>query len=159
MNKIRKKIVAIIMVFTISCMSVVSVGATEQSNISEGVVYDLESGGTQTFEILDEDNNIVKVTIKELVGRNKIANGSYQIEYTSTGCWEAGFIVDISNNQFTRAHSGYAFPFIGSIRNNALVRESATKVTYRFNYFVGVLGFVAGCQATISGSTLKVVGL
>lgn len=140
-------------------MQTMTAMATENSDLSTEAVYDLEKGGIQTFEVLDKNNNTVEVTIKELVSKTKVSNGSYEITYNSLGCWTAGFIVDISNNKITRAYGPFHYTLTGFIRNAALAHISSTKAIYRFNYSVGVVTLVTGFQAIISGTTLKATAL
>ena len=64
----RKRFVGMIMVLVLCTMQVMSVMASNSSSLPTEAVYDLEKGGTQTFEILDKNNNIIEVTIEELIG-------------------------------------------------------------------------------------------
>ena len=147
------------MILVLCTMQVMSVMATESSSLPTEAVYDLEKGGTQTFEILDKNNNTVEVTIEELSEKSRVSNGSYKVTYNSLGCWTAGFIVDISNNKIMKAYSPFHVALTGFIRNAALSRESYSKVIYRFNYSVGVVTLITGFQAVISGTTLKAIAL
>lgn len=155
----RKRFVGMIMVLVLCTMQVMSVMASNSSSLPTEAVYDLEKGGTQTFEILDKNNNIMEVTIEELIGKNRVSNGSYKVTYNSIGCWTAGFVVDISNNKIMKAHSPFHVALTGFIRNAGLARESYSKVIYRFNYSVGVVTLITGFQAVISGTTLKAIAL
>ncbi len=162
MKKINKRrIVAIAIIWAIccSCIPTMPVAASDNANLSTEALYDLEKGGTQTFKILDKENNIIDVTIKEVLGKNKVANGTYEVEYSSLGCWRAGFKVDVLNNKFEAVYSSFCVALIGSIRNRIIHVESPTSIVYRFNYIVGAIGVITGFQTVISGNTLKAMAL
>ena len=82
--------------------------------------YDLEKGGTQTFVIQDENGEIATVTIEEVAGNSKVANGTYDVSYVMPLVWTAGFHIDISNNQIYNAHSAYYTCVTGEIKYPSL---------------------------------------
>lgn len=90
-----KKIVSLLltMMLFIQCSAISY--AKEPDSLPQEAVYDLQKGGTQTFEIVESDGNKAIVTISEEKAISRIANGSYNVKYTSVGCWTAGFKVSI----------------------------------------------------------------
>lgn len=117
--------------------------------------YDLEKGGTQTFVVQDENGEIGTVTVEELEGSSRIANGNYQVSYENPLVWTAGFNVSISNNQIYNAYSPFHYCIMGEIKYPALTRPSVTKATYAFIYrSISNINISTGLDATISGSEL-----
>ena len=111
--------------------------------------YDLEKGGTQTFIIQGEDGEIATVTVEELSGNSRVANGEYRVAYENRPVWTAGFDVSIKNNQIYNAHSPFHTCIIGQIKYPALTRPSVTKASYAFIYTKSNLTFSTGVDATI----------
>ena len=117
--------------------------------------YDLTKGGTQTFVIRGEDGEVGTVTVEELSGDSRIADGNYRISYDNT-VWQAAFSVSISNNKFYNAYNPYSFAAIGDIRFPALTRPSTTNVVYAFIYESISMMYSTGVDAKITNGELVV---
>ena len=118
--------------------------------------YDLEKGGTQTFTIREEDGSVATVTIEEVSGNSRIANGNYKVTYDLTGIWNAGFYVSISNNQIYNAYSPFYYCFAGEIKYPALTRPSVTQARLAFIYIKTNIYYSTGVDATIKNGELLV---
>lgn len=118
--------------------------------------YDLNSGGTQIFYLQDQDGTDIVITIEEISGHSRIANGSYKVTYNNPLLWEAGFTVDITSNKISHAHSAFYSVSIGSLTNHSLTVNSSTKTTYKFMHKAGLINTTTGVIATISGTSLNV---
>ena len=151
-----KKIVSLLltMLLFIQCSAISY--AKEPDSLPQEAVYDLQKGGTQTFEIVESDGNKAIVTISEEKAVSRIANGSYNVKYTSVGCWTAGFKVSISNNNFTSAYSPYVNIITGSVSHRTLKLETSKKASFYFRYMIALRETTTGVRATMSGTTLKV---
>lgn len=118
------------------------------------IIYDMEKGGTQKFQSNDKYGNEIYVEISEV--KSRVANNTYQINYTSTGCWRAGFKVKVKNNAFISAYDPYCNVIMGRVTNGNLRLNSSKKASYTFNYFPTAISFYTGVQASISGTKLNV---
>lgn len=118
--------------------------------------YDLEKGGTQTFVIQDENGEVATITIEELSGNARVANGDYRVKYDQLLAWTAGFYISVSNNQIYNAYSPYYACVRGSIKYPVLTRPSVTQASYAFIYKIDQINFPTGVNATISNAELIV---
>ncbi len=110
-------------------------GADEAGSETQGqVIYDMETGGTQSFEILDEDGEETEIIVEEVPGGARVANGKYKITRKKKGYWTAGFCVDISGNKIVKAYNKFIDITRGSISNIKLVKESniSAKLSFVF---------------------------
>lgn len=118
--------------------------------------YNLKEGGTQRFEIIDAQGEAVKVTITELKKTSRISNGSYNVEFSKPLSWQAGFYVDIKNNQIISAYSPYHSVYIGRIYNNILKKDSNIKASYHFTYQQYSRYYSTGICAVVKNDKLEV---
>lgn len=151
--KMVKRCMAMLLLVILMVCNVMPVSAADYQTEA---VYDLEKGGTQAFVIRNEEGELVEVVIEELPGNARIANGNYKVRYKNTGAWEAGFYVEISSNQISRAYSPFYTAVAGSISLPSLVRNSTTKATFSFIYKMGLVNYSTGVVATMSGTELTV---
>jgi len=154
MKKIKKmrNVMAVVLALVLF-MSPMSVFAEELPTEAR---YDMTKGGTQTFVIQDENGEVATVTIEELSGNSRVANGNYKVTYNTTGVWSAGFNVSISNNQIYNAYSPFHYCIIGEIKYPALTRPSVTQASYAFIYIKSSIYFATGVDATIKNGELIV---
>ena len=130
--------------------------AKEPDSLPQEAVYDLQKGGIQTFEIIESDGKKAIVTISKEKTLSRISNGSYNVKYTSIGCWTAGFKVSISNNNFTSAYAPYIGLKAGKAYGQKLAVETNKKASFYFTYSFGLASNLTGVRAVISGTSLKV---
>lgn len=151
-----KQIVTMVltMILFIQCSAISY--AKEPDSLPQEAVYDLQKGGTQTFEVVDLNGNKGIVTISEEEAVSRISNGTYNVKYNSIGCWTAGFKVSISNNNFTSAYSPYVNIITGSVSKKNIKLETSKKASFYFRYMIGLKETTTGVRAVISGTTLKV---
>ena len=88
MKKMAVLAFSMVMVFACQPMLRVSASGTEET-VQTIASYDMTVGGTQTFELTDAEGGEVIVTVSEVPSVNRVADGTYQISYTSSGKWEA----------------------------------------------------------------------
>ncbi len=119
-------------------------------------VYDMEKGGTQTFVVRGEDGKIGTVTIRELEGNSRVANGEYEVGYDNTAVWVASFVIAVSSNQIYNAHSPFHFTYAGEIRYPALTRPSTTHAIYAFIYRMNTISYSTGVDAKITNGNIVV---
>lgn len=117
--------------------------------------YDMNIGGTQSFEYMDESGEMCLFIVTEMYSMSRIANGTYKIEHTRGGAWVAGFYVTVSGNKITSAYGAYNQAFIGNIISDVLIKNSSTRATYSFIYEVYSTYMDAGVYCTVSGSNLN----
>ncbi len=145
MKTLRRNAVALVLALVLM-LSPMQVFAEE---IPTEAVYDMELGGTQTFLVRDEDGNVGTVTVRELSGDSRIANGEYEVIYDNTGVWIASFTIAISSNKIYNAHSPFNYALIGTIKYPVLTRPSTTQATYAFIYEYNLMNFTTGVDAKI----------
>ena len=119
-------------------------------------VYDMEKGGTQTFVIRDEDGNVNTVTIKELSGNSRVANGEYEVGWDNTGVWIASFVINVSSNKIYNAHSPFYYALRGYIKYPAITRPSTTQASLAFIYEINLMNFNTGVDAKITNGNIVV---
>lgn len=157
MKKLQRVLSTVLVVLVMSIFSVVKVEAGDVAESSpEAAYYDLEKGGTQSFQLTDENGEEAYVVVEEVPGLSRVANGTYRVSYTCTGAWQAGFQVNISGNKITRAHSSYHKALAGTIGQTNLTRDNSTMASYRFFYQLAGVGKSTGVRGSISGGKLRV---
>ena len=122
-------------------MAVVPAGAVNAQDVNEDgaeidiqelAEYDLEKGGTQSFEIVDEDGEETEIVVEEVPGKVRVANGTYRITGKKKYAWTAGFCVKISGNRFTKVYGSFYKTTRGGIQNARLVKNSDAQATLSF---------------------------
>lgn len=78
----------------------IEIGSTE-TEMQESAEYDLEKGGTQSFEMVDENGEETEIVVEEVPGIARVANGTYKISRNKKGNRTAGFYIDIKGNKGT----------------------------------------------------------
>lgn len=141
---------SLILIFT-STNSIVTFAAKPVSK----TIYDLNKGGSQSFRIENENGEIEEIVIEEIPDKTRVDGGTYHVYYKALA-WTAGFYIKISDNTITSAYSPYYKVDTGSITNDTLTRNSASKATYSFYHKVAIMTYKTGVTATISNSELKV---
>lgn len=117
--------------------------------------YNINTGGTQEFDVLDKEGNAIHVVISQIVSEERIADNSYQITCTSSGSWRAGFKVKVKDNKLVSAYDPFYAAYIGRIEGARLRLTSTKEALYTFNYYLGIIAIPTGVKACISGSALK----
>lgn len=128
--------------------------AAEQSYSS--AEYDLTIGGTQSFCLLDDNNDLLIITITEEENVLRLDDKTYSVSFKSPLTWEAGYKVVVNDNLITSVHSAWYKTVTGTILTSRLVKESTKQATYYLSY--QLLGVVtpAGVRTIISGTTMSV---
>ena len=126
-----------------------------ETKVQEAAEYDLEEGGTQSFEIVDENGEETEIIIEEVPGIARVANGTYKITRNRKGCWTAGFYVDVKENRFVKAHDKFYKIIKGSIKDIRLSKESNIQATLTLRYNNG-LTKISKIRAKISNRKLVV---
>lgn len=127
--------------------------AEEVVTEAQDVEYDLEKGGTQSFEILDEDGEETEIIVEEMPGMARVAKGTYKITGKKLN-WTAGFYVDISGNRIVKAHDKFYKAKRGSISNAKLTKNSDAQSTLSFTYKDGNYPKTNGVKAKILNKKL-----
>ena len=159
MKRIQK--VISIMLLSLLCLSLFplnSYAATTETETSSAE-YDLTIGGTQSFQLVDKDNNLLIVTITEEEDILRLENKTYSVSFKSPLAWEAGYKVVVNNNSITSVHSAWNKSITGTIISGNLLKESSKQATYYMTrQFLGVVTTPA-VRTTISGTTMEVFSL
>lgn len=126
----------------------IETGSTE-TEMQEAAEYDLGEGGTQSFEILDENGEETEIVVEEVPGIARVANGTYKITGKRKFCWTAGFYVDVKGNRFVKAHDKFYKTINGSIRDAKLIKNSDAQITLSFTYVNGKITKKNGVKVKI----------
>ena len=62
----------------------IGTGSTE-TEMQEAAEYDLEKGGTQSFEMVDENGEETEIVVEEVLGIARVANGFLLLQPSSVG--------------------------------------------------------------------------
>lgn len=149
MKHIYKNTLLLILVLALAGNSMTAF-ASSQNNYAS---YDLKKGGTQTFYILNEDEDYEEIIVEEISGNTRVDNGTYKITYKALA-WEAGFYLTISNNKVTNAYSPFYEAFSGKISNPLLTRNSNITATYSFIHTFALVKHNTGVIASIEDNNL-----
>lgn len=118
--------------------------------------YDMTVGGTQTFELTDEEGGEVIVTVSELPSVGRVADGTYQISYTQKGNWEAGYKIKVSNDRITSAYDEYCTVQWGSVSSEKLKIDSGFQASYTFEYKRFLSSVKNGVRSVLNGSKIDI---
>lgn len=99
-------------------------GSTLASADTEEVVYDLANHHfIESFE-LEEDGEIIDVTIIDNSLFSRMADKTYTISKNKKNSWDISYKVSVKNNKITSAHSGSFKAAQGSFSNTSVTRHS-----------------------------------
>lgn len=123
------------------------------ANIAE---YDLSSGKTQTFTLLDPDKNEYFVTIEPLTATSRVDAGSYKVSYSVPNYWTASFVITVSNNKIMNPRN---LTVISDnikviITSKNLILNSFTLATCKLKYTITSTPHSDGFKAYISNNKL-----
>lgn len=121
--------------------------------------YDMNSGGTQEFDLLDKTGQSIHVTVAEEPSGPRLKNRTYSVSYESPLSWRAGYKVVIRNNAITSVHSPWCKPLIGSITSRRLIKNGSTRATYYLTRKVLTSFYRVGVRTTVSKTSLKVTAI
>ncbi len=130
-------------------------GSTEM-DVQGQAEYDLEKGGTQSFEIVDENGKETEIVVEEVPGIARVANGTYKITGKLKGHWTAGFYIDIKGNRLIKAHDKFYKVTKGSISNMRLQKESDAQATLTLNYKINDFTKISKVRVKILNKKLMV---
>lgn len=154
-----KKLVFILGCFTIFCFGAKEAQAAETIAQTENtVIYDLEQGGLQQFEVENDLGESYTITVEKepqfLLATSSVSNGTYKITKERALQWKASYKIDVSNNKITRAHTGSATAYTGSFKSLLLKVDSSTQATYYLKRTLLGLESSINLRAKLSGSSI-----
>ncbi len=157
-----KKIIFILGCFTLfSFVTTTKVHAEENFPVPDNsVVYDIEQGGFQQFEVEDDQGDTYIITVEEepqfFIMASNVKNGTYKITKEKALQWKASYKIDVSNNKITRAHSASATAFTGSFKSLLLKVDSSTQATYYLKRTLLIGESSINLRAILSGSSISI---
>lgn len=158
----KKRIVSVFMLCLILTSTLVlptQAASAEESETAKVVCYDMEQGGTQVFEVVDENGEKSTITVTQLPSNTREADGVYQIERSKTGAWTAGYKIRISNNKITSAYGKYYETVVGKITEDVLSLDSSKQVTYSFVHTVIGISYKTGVCSGIKDNKIYITVL
>lgn len=160
MNRFKKKILQLLaLTIVLSSSLTVNAAPVQEEDVLSPVIYDMDAGGKQTFEVVESDGDISYITITELPPMGRVYNGTYNIEQTRPGNWTAGFNVVVSGNRFTSVYGQYCYILTGSIVSDYLSLDSSAQASYTFVHKISSIYTQTGLGCRISGGDIHVFSL
>ena len=147
------KKVSILSIFCTLVLLIVNTPVYAATVASES--YNMNIGGTQEFDILDKEGNVIHIIISKIASEERIADNTYQITCTSSGSWRAGFKVKVKDNKLVSAYDPFYTTYLGRIEGARLRLSSTKEALYTFNYYPSIIAIPTGVRAYISGTALK----
>lgn len=138
------------------CTNMLPVHATNFPPRSELASYNINEGGKQVFQIINEEGKECIITVTQIEPVSRVANGAYQIDYVNPGSWKAGFKVSVANDKITSVYGKYHQAITGRISDDILALDSTKRASYRFIYHYAVIPFKTGVYCVIDGTNIKI---
>ena len=105
-------------------ISFIILGTNLASANTEEVLYDLDNHHfIESFE-LEEDGEIVDVTIIDNSLFSRMADKTYTVSKNKKNSWSISYKVSVKNNKITSAHGGSFKASQGSFSNTSVTRHS-----------------------------------
>lgn len=154
--------------FALGCLFFVNLGATTEVKAEEislpsanqEVLYDINQGGLQQFEVTDDSGEDYIIIIEEdqnlLKAARSVGNGTYTITKERPLQWKASYKIDVKSNKITRAHSSSAVAYTGSFKRTSLKVDSSIQATYYLKRTLLLAESSINLRARLSGSTISV---
>lgn len=160
----KRKFVSILMLCLILTSVIVLPVQAAPAEESEGkniqiACYDMERGGTQVFEVVDENGERSTITVTQLPADTREADGVYQIEQSKLGAWTAGYKIKIANDKITSAYGKYYETVVGKITEDVLSLDSSKQVTYSFVHTIVGISYKTGVCSSIKDDKIYVTVL
>lgn len=118
--------------------------------------YDLQLKGIQEYKGVDEYGRQIVIRIEEIEGKSKVESGTYKVSYKLSGCWNAGFYIDVSNNCIIAAYDKFFTTYSGAILSSYIKLENTKQASLYMAYKSVTITYSTGVRAIISGNTLSV---
>lgn len=130
------------------------------SNASEiegnPAVYDIAGPGKQTYELIDEHDEIVTIEIEKIPLLSRIDAGTYRVTKTLKGKWTISFNVSINKHeQFINANNLNAVSLSGSFTSTSLSHTKSSAVC-SFKRKINTVTTSGSVKASISKGKLVV---
>lgn len=91
---------------------------------SDGISYDLEKHANIEMFELEENGELIDVTIVENPSMLLIADKSYTISKNKNNVWSISYTISVKNNKIISAYDGQFKASQGSFSNNSVKRSS-----------------------------------
>lgn len=99
-------------------------GTNLASANTEEVIYDLDNHNlVESFE-LEEDGEIIDVTIVDDSLISRMADKTYTVSKNKKNSWSISYKVSVKSNKITSAHSGSFKALQGNFSNTSVTRHS-----------------------------------
>lgn len=157
-----KKIVFILGFFTFFSLSTTIKAHAEESFPSpeNSVVYDIEKGGLQQFEVEGDLGEAYIIKVEEeshfLRAASSVSNGTYKVTKERSLQWKVSYKIDVKGNAITRAHSPSITNYLGSVRNSSLKVDNTKQATYYINMTILTLNSSVNVRAKLQNNSIIV---
>lgn len=131
-------------------------GTNLASANTEEVIYDLDNHNlVESFE-LEEDGEIIDVTIVDDSLISRMADKTYTVSKNKKNSWSISYKISVKSNKITSAHSGSFKASQGNFSNTSVTRHSnssaSAKGTWKHRAYVSNLTV----KATVRNNKLVV---
>lgn len=155
-----KKLLIILGSIILFIFTATNVQADEIPQLSEDqlVSYDLETGGTQQFKVIDELGETYTITVEEEPSffRAAVSNGTYKITKSRALQWKVSYKIDVKGNTITRAHSPSITNYVGSVTSSNLKVDNSKQATYYIKMKILTINSSVNVRARLENNSIVV---
>lgn len=154
-----KKIVVTLGFFILFSFGAINVQAEETAIAtgSNNVIYDLEQGGLQQFEVVDELGENYTITIEEEPNfLRAVSNGTYKITKERALQWKVSYKIDVKGNAITKAHSPSITNYLGNVTSSNLKVDNSKQATYYIKMKILTINSSVNVRAKLENSSIIV---
>lgn len=131
--------------------------AAQTARIQEKIVYDLEQGGTQTFDVVTPAGEEVVIEVEEIPSfLRAVKNGNYKISAATPGQWKAEYQITISGNKITKAYSPSVVAYTGSFTSAKLTVDNTKQATYYLKRKVALITTSLNLRAKLLTNSISI---
>lgn len=154
-----KKILIVFGFLALINFSTTNVMAEEETIpvVNQEVLYDMNQGGKQTFEVIDSEGGQVVIEVEQIANYlRSVKNGNYKISASTTGQWKASYYITVSNNKITKAYSPFITAYTGSFASADLKIDHSTQSTYYMKRKVFLMTTSINLRAKLLSNTISI---
>ncbi|MBM6615812.1 DUF5626 family protein [Desemzia sp. RIT804] len=154
-------------VFLLGCLTFFSFVVTTKVYAEEAspspdnsVIYDIDQGGLQQFEVEDDLGEHYIITVEEepefFMRASSVNNGTYKITKERALQWKVSYKIDVKGNNITKAHSPSITNYIGSVLSSSLKVDHTKQATYYIKMKILTINSSVNVRAKLQNSSIVV---
>lgn len=155
------------LVFILGCFIFLSFSATEVQaeeifpSTENSAIYDLEQGGLQQFDVVDDFGENYTVTIEKepsflRASSSSISNGTYKVTKERALQWKVSYKIDVKGNAIIKAHSPSITNYVGNVSSSSLKIDSSKQATYYIKMKILTINSTVNIRAKLQNNSIVV---